>query len=807
MKIIASIALENIGFSADKLFDYAIPKEIEEKVKVGCLVAVPFGYRAKNNQGVVFEIKESSGSKNLKSISSVLSDPLPKELISLSEYIKEKTFCTYFEAAKGMFPPGVKNKVRAAYIFNLEFDINSVTKQPDREILEYLKAQGVFTSQEKIFSHLKIKEDPEILKRLLKQGAVIIMSEVVKDIGEKQITLFRLAPGIENEKLTAKQAAVVSLLSQTGAAGLKEISDYCLVTAAIPRAMAKRGILEDFTVPVSEQCHKEGIKTQINLNSEQLACFESIKDDIKRENYCVSLLYGVTGSGKTSVYLKAIDFALEMGKSCLVLVPEIGLTPQSMKIFSDRYGSGVALLHSALSIRDRTLEFKRINSGECKIVIGTRSAIFAPLENIGLIVIDEEQEHTYKSEMTPRYDAVSLAKFRASYNKCPLILASATPKIESFAMAKKGKYKLLTIKNRFTAAPLPRVEVVDMRYAPKVSGYNEMSQTLYEEIKKNLENNQQAILFINRRGFNTFAACNKCGKVVTCPNCSISMTYHSFTHSLKCHYCGYSIPFTTICPSCSQNSIRYAGYGTQKIETEISRLFPGARVIRIDADVTGAKQSHEKIFSAFANGEYPIMIGTQMVAKGLNFPSVTLVGVISVDSQLNNDDFRALEKTFSLLTQVVGRSGRGEAPGRAVIQTLNPENEIISLAAQQNYDKFFQTEIKIRQIMTYPPYCDICVLCFVGEDGIITKNCAKIAGEMLKDLVKNEYSCLKLIVLGPMPARIEKIQNKYRHRIIIKTADNKQFRDMIRKILTNEELNKKFKNVNIYADMNPDTIL
>ena len=462
---------------------------------------------------------------------------------------------------------------------------------------------------------------------------------------------------------------------------------------------------------------------------------------------------------------------------------------------------------SESSAGEKLDEWKRVKRGDAKIVVGTRSAVFAPLENIGLIIIDEEQEHTYKSEQNPRYSAVDVAKFRASKHNCLLLLASATPSVESFANAKQGRYSLQVIRNRYGNAVLPDVITVDMLHEPMAEGSSVISKKLFDELKANVDSSMQSILLINRRGYNTFVACNSCGHVISCPYCSISMTYHTANNRLMCHYCGYSEDFLTVCPECGEKSVRYAGFGTQKIEDELQRLLPGVRVLRMDTDTTAGKDSHERMLGKFADGEYDIMVGTQMVAKGLDFSNVTLAGVISVDQQLYNDDFRSLEKTFSLLTQVVGRSGRGENKGRAVIQTMTPENDVIRLAALQDYESFFDTEIKIRKALIYPPYCDMCVLTFIGENEIKVRAASQYALSQIRALTGGEYKSEKLICLGPGPARVSKVSNKIRHRLIIKCRNTGRLREMISKILIDFGSKTEFSSVTMNADINPESII
>lgn len=501
--------------------------------------------------------------------------------------------------------------------------------------------------------------------------------------------------------------------------------------------------------------------------------------------------------------MKLIDAVLADNKTVIVMVPEISLTPQTLSVFHSRYNDGVAVFHSALSAGERADEWKRVKNGDAKIVIGTRSAVFAPLENIGLIIIDEEQEHTYKSEQTPRYNAKSVARYRAAWHKGLTLLASATPSVESFAAAKSGKYSLYELKNRYGKAVLPQVVTVDMRNEQQTEN-RELSHELIEELNKNRTDGKQSIVLINRRGYNTFVSCTACGEVVTCPNCSISMTYHAANGRLMCHYCGYSMRFTQECPSCHKPALRYAGFGTQRIEDELEKAVPGARIMRMDTDTASSRFAHEECLNAFAKGDYDILVGTQMVAKGLNFENVTLAAVVSVDQQLYNDDFRSLERTFSLLTQVVGRSGRGEHPGKAIIQTLTPENEIIRLAAKQDYDAFYDTEIRMRRLMIYPPFCDICVVGFSGADEVKTRVASQRTLDKIKELTAGEYKDEKLIVLGPLPARVPRVNKKYRYRLIIKCRNTKGFRSMISEILKDFYGDSKFSDVSVYADMNPE---
>ncbi|MBQ4627055.1 MAG: primosomal protein N' [Clostridia bacterium] len=809
---IAKVAVEAAVFTFDKEFDYLIPEQFEAAARKGCRVTVPFGNGNKKCIGFIFDLADESDSKRLKKISEVIDvNPLlSDEMIQLARWIKDRTFCTLYEAAKAMLPTGINHRMVASYAANREADPEKIRKldSKEKELYEYLLSRGVFVKAENAFKAIGLKTDLHLCEKLAKKGILIANIDAVRNLGDLTVKMVRLLPEETEVKLTKKQKEIVDVLKDVGDASVKELCYFTGLTPAVVNALVRNGVAEFFeqqVINLPDFAEIEPHKEKISLSQEQKAAYDKLISLSEDDKAAVSLLYGVTGSGKTSVYMSVIDSVVEKGKSVIVMVPEIGLTPQTLSLFCKRYGSDVAVFHSALSVRERLEEWRRVKNGSAKIVIGTRSAVFAPVENLGLIIIDEEQEHTYKSEQTPRYNAIDVAKFRAAYNKCLLLLASATPSVESYAAALNGKYELCTLTKRYGNAVLPDVVTVDMRTEEKMPESKAISKTLYNYLKQNLDDGHQSILLINRRGFHTFAACNSCGAVVCCPYCSISMTYHSANNRLMCHYCGHSVPFSDLCPECGENAVRYSGFGTQKIEQELALLFPQARIIRMDTDSTAGRNSHERVLDSFAKGEYDIMIGTQMVAKGLNFPNVTLVGVVSVDQQLYNDDFRSLEKTFSLLTQVVGRSGRGELAGSAVIQTLTPENEIIRLAAKQDYDAFFKTEIRLRKGLVYPPYCDLCVIGFVGTDETIVKFAAREALELIRRNADGKYKGEKVIVLGPMPARVARVNNKFRYRLIIKCRNSASFRKMISEIIIAIGKDSRFSTVTAYADINPDT--
>jgi primosomal protein N' (replication factor Y) len=520
-----------------------------------------------------------------------------------------------------------------------------------------------------------------------------------------------------------------------------------------------------------------------------------------------ALLYGVTGSGKTQVFLKLVQEISGQGRGVIVMIPEIALTPQLLAQFRARFGDKVALFHSAMPLGPRLDEWKRVKNGEAQIAVGTRSAVFAPFENLGLIIMDEEQEQTYKSEVDPRFHARDAARFRARFHGALLLLASATPSVETYAQAVNGRYKLFSLTKRYGRALLPAVECADMRAELFEGNTGVFSRLLLDNLRETLSNHQQAILLLNRRGHNTYVSCAACGFVFKCENCSISMTYHSANHRLMCHYCGYSTELRYACPQCGQQSVRFSGLGTQRAESELAAMFPEARILRMDADTTLARFSHEKYFNAFANREYDILLGTQMVAKGLDFPHVTLVGVLGADNALFSDDFRGIERTFSLLTQVAGRSGRGGTPGKAIIQTNDPQNPVIELAAKQDYPAFYEHEMLARRLMRYPPFCDICVLAIFAADEELAHAAAGWVLKKLKDLAGGAFSDERMIVLGPSPAAVPRVAGKYREKLIIKCKNSRRFREMVTAVICAFRSVNSFKNAALSAEINPEHVL
>ncbi len=815
-QFLACVAVENVAYHFDILYGYTVPQELKNNIREGSRVMVPFGKgKDVKRQGVVFSFTESEEDKSYKSIISVLDDAeiITSEMLDIASFLKERTFCTYFEGIKIQIPTGLNFRTEVKY-FAL-YRENDVSLPPEeKQVYEYMLSFDGFLSKKEVYSTLGLFQDCDIIDKLLSKGLLTKDYNAVKNAKDASVKGVRLIYTEEEiydkyPKLTSKQKSVIKVLSDVGSATIKELCYFTGVTASVINNLEKKGIvdLSDITVyriPESNLTYTKA-KDDIVLSDKQKKAFDDIYAQYKTKGG-VSLLYGVTGSGKTSIFLSLIDKVISEGRQIIVMVPEISLTPQMTAQFKGRYGSQVAIFHSALSVGERRDEYKRVKDGLVKVAIGTRSAIFAPFDNLGLIVIDEEQEHTYKSESTPRYHTIDMAKHRAKTHNALLLLSSATPSVESYSNALRGNYSLNTLDERYGDAILPEVEIVDTKLERQKGNRYSISSRLLELIENNLKDKKQTILLINRRGYNTFAACDECSCVITCPSCSISMTYHSANGRLMCHYCGYSTPFTRVCPECGKEGVRYAGYGTQRIEEEIKELLPEAKVLRMDTDSAGTRNSFEQALIDFGDGKYDIMLGTQMVAKGLNFEKVTLVGVINADQQLNNDDFRSQERTFDLLTQVVGRSGRGKNKGIALIQTATPQNHVIRLAQKQNYPEFFDTEISIRKAMIYPPYCDICSVLFVSTDEVKALNCSRAFLDELIKLSSEKYSEVKIIVLGPMPPRISKISNKFRYRLIIKCKNSRKFREMISELLIKFGKDSKFNSVSVAVDINPENL-
>lgn len=816
---VAQIGVEGCNYSFDSLFSYIVPTEMTKLAEPGERVLVPFGNSDTLRQGMIFDITilPDDECRKLKQIHSLLdyTPLLDDEILLLTKWIRERCFTTYFNCVKAVLPGGMCLKTDKQYSVccDISPDILSSLTEDERMLISYIASKHIPVKAEILKKKIVTDNLPVILKKLVKNNVLTESISAFPRSKELSVQTLLISDSFDYDcqydSLTSRQKDVIDLLLDEKELTVKEICYYSGVSDSVVKTMLKKGLLATSLLKVTRS-PVENINSEKRpkplLSARQTQVFNELYDRYKKGVSDTALLYGITGSGKTSVYLELIDRVLEDGKTVIVLVPEISLTPQTFSLFTARYGKDIAILHSALSMGERYDEWHRIKDGKAKVVIGTRSAIFAPLKNIGLIVIDEEQEHTYKSEQSPRYNAKDVAKFRCAYNNALLVFASATPSVDTYAKAVSGKYSLSVLNERFGTAVLPEVKIIDMTDKSLLSPYMSISTPLAEEIETNLENGEQTILLVNRRGYNTFVVCSDCKEVLSCPRCSISLTYHNANRRLMCHYCGYSIPYTEKCPSCGAENIRYSGAGTQKIEQELAVRFPDAKVLRMDADTTLGKNAHEKLLSSFGSGDYDILIGTQMVAKGLDFSDVTLVGIISADNELYNTDFRCSERTFDLITQVVGRAGRGKRKGRAVIQTLTPENNTVNIAAVQDYERFYEGEISLRKAMIYPPFCDICEISFSGPDKIKTETCAADFFDKLKQKNQTIYNNQKMIILGPLAPRVSKINNYYRSRLIIKCINNSEFRLCIDEVLKIILKDKAYKDILVYADMNPESL-
>ncbi len=816
--VIVKVAVEKAAYHFDKLYSYYVPKALGE-VHRGCRLVVPFGGGNRRCQAIVIDIDTKTDFRKLKPVFAILDDtPLfTQDMLQTASFVKERTFCSLFDAAHAMLPPGLYMKIKPCYAVVLPRNEEMLEAATDTEkaIVALLEKapDGVFA--EKLSARLGMDVTAE-LQSLVSKGLVVRSDAAKRLAADATVRMARLTlhgdelkSAMLLHKCTEKQRGLIALLEEHGAASVKELCYFASVTPAVVTAVHRKGLIElyDSEVlrsPVADVEDALPPLSSVTLNDEQQRVYDGLVGCFEQAP-SAALLHGVTGSGKTQVYMNLIDHVLGQGRQALVLVPEISLTPQMMSLFLKRYGKRVALLHSGLSLGERTDEWKRVRRGEASIVLGTRSAVFAPLDNIGLIVMDEEQEHTYKSDSSPRYHTRDVVRFRCAKHRALMLLCSATPSIESYHNALSGRYTLFPLTTRYGEAGLPRVQIVDMREQPLSDGL--LSEPLCAALSSCFEQGKQAILLYNRRGYHTFVSCRSCGHVITCPSCSISMTYHAANDRLICHYCGRIEPYLRQCPECGSDKVRYSGQGTQRIEEALSARFKQIRVLRMDADTTMSRFAYEEKFSAFGRGEYDLMIGTQMVAKGLDFPNVGLVGVLSADMSLFCDDYRSFETTFSLLTQVIGRAGRRSDEGVALVQTYAPENEVIRQAAAQDYKAFYQAEIEARRAMGYPPYTDLYLFGFAGVKENDVKAAAQKMLQILRHLAGHTYPDLKLIVLDPSPATVSKVAGKFRYKLLMKTINTARLREMIGEALEAFSHEGISKYVSVYADVNPSAIL
>ena len=746
---IAQAAVNDANIHFDRLYSYCVPPRLAGRIWPGSMVLVPFGRGNKPRMAVVLDVQEVEDTPdNLKTLLDAAPEEarLTPDLMELVRFLKERTFCTWFEAVKAVIPYGA----------------------------QYRPA--------------------------VENGRPVMQSRLTRST-ERLYTLTGELPAAP--KPGPRQLAAVQALRQ-GPLTARQLDEVGISKSTLD-SLCKKGVLtaceQDKEIDLFAAIPFD--PRPITLSPEQQAVFWELLPKLEDAQPHAALLHGVTGSGKTMVFLKLIERTLELGRRALVLVPEISLTPQMIRRLKSTFGSRLAVQHSALNNTERLLQWRRIQQGNADIVVGTRSAVFAPLQNIGLIIMDEEQEHTYQSESAPRYDAHDIAKKRAAMENSLLLFASATPLTETYHAAQSGRLQLVRLQHRYGGKPLPQVDFVDMRAELAAGNPREVSGRLAQELQKNLDHGEQSILLLNRRGYRTVAMCTACGHVLKCPHCSVPLVYHKPQQALMCHHCGHTVqPAPTLCPDCG-GKLAYSGFGTQRVEEELSRLLPAARILRMDQDSTTKKNAHETMLAQFARHDYDILLGTQMVAKGLDFEKVSLVGVLGIDSLLFGQGFRAYESVFSLVTQVIGRGGRADIPGRALIQTTVPDHPVLQLAAAQDYEAFYREEITFRKFGLYPPFCAFCVVGFVGDKEPEVLTAAVRFGQLLGEIAAQNPK-MPLRILGPAPMNIVMLNSKYRYKLTLKCRNDAQFRAVMRQTLDAYDKEKLPAKASVILDFNSD---
>ena len=746
--MVAGVIINSTAKVLNRVFDYIVPKELENNIKIGDRVRISFGNSKNLKEGFVFYIKETSEFAT-KPINSIEKNGLTENRMELAKLMSRMYFCNIFDCIKLMLPPGTTTNI-------LENRVKDKT--------------GNF---------VYLAKDIDEIEELIENGTV----------------------------KSPKQIRILEFLKDNEGIYISDLETYTDTSRAIIKTLEKNGYIEIIEENIERNpfSMKEVPRDKkLKLTEEQQIAFNKVNEKIDKNEFGEFLLYGVTGSGKTEIYLQLIQNVLEKGKTAIMLVPEISLTPQMVNRFLARFGNCISVLHSKLSIGERYDAFQKIKKGESKIIIGARSAIFAPVENVGILIIDEEHDMSYKSDMTPKYNVKDIARYICKNNNAPLLLGSATPDVNTFYNTEIGKTELLTLTKRANNSNLPTVEIVDLREELAKGNKTMISEKLKDYIEENIKNKRQTILFLNRRGFSTFVMCRDCGFTAKCKNCNITLTYHKNNNKLKCHYCGFETNNIIECPSCNSKNVRYFGAGTQKLEEEIRKIFPNIKTIRMDIDTVTKKNSHEQILEKFKNENIDILIGTQMVVKGHHFPNVTLVGVIAADSSLNIEDYRAGERTFQILTQVAGRAGRENLPGKVIVQTYNKDNYSIEYAKKQNYDLFYRSEIMMRKQLNYPPFCDIIQFSINAKS---ETDVIKVSRYIYTEL-KKEFNSIKnnVIIYEPVPAPIDRIKNKYRWRILLKCRFNNNIINLINNII-DKYYKRNYKDVRLIIDVNPNNMM
>ncbi len=825
----AGIRMLDTPYHVDVIYDYLVPPELKDAVAVGRFASVPFGIHNQLRLGLIAELRDHSPYKDLKQLYGVCPESvsLGEEMLGLVSFLRARTLCSAGDAVRAMVPAAALTKLSELYSVNPSISINSdEIRSSDLFVYRYLREQGE-TSLRRLREKLGIRAESGA-RRLALDGVLNrrVVFEEAKE-GKQQIfwTLSVTADAAreliegrshDGVKLTsANHKNILSALLEEGnAVSNADLMAQAGVTSAQIKAVEAKGLIAGEAKQVGRNPYTEAPyigQTPQTLNEEQTKALETLDALAATGEAKAALLHGVTGSGKTRVMTALIDRLLERGRGVIVLLPEIALTPQSVSVFCSRYGNRVAVIHSALSTGERYDAYCRIRRGEADVVIGTRSAVFAPVQDLGAIIIDEEQEHTYKSDQNPKYHTKDVARYRCAHHRALMLLASATPSLESYKKAEEGVYTLVELRRRYSGAELPQVTVTDMRQEAKNGNTSELSGALLGAIRDTLERGEQAILFLNRRGYNRTVTCRSCGKPLTCPNCSVAMTYHTARWSYRegqmvCHWCGMKLPLPKECPDCHSEHLGHMGYGTQRIEEELGELFPRARILRMDADTTVSKTSYDRMLGKFRRHEADILLGTQMVTKGHDFPNVTLVGVLLADASLYLDDYRASERTFAMLTQVIGRAGRGDRPGRAIIQTNNPDSEVISLASAQDYPTFYRREVRLRRLLCFPPACDIALITVSGTVETELLMAAKRLAEELESIRGEEsYREVELVTFGPFEAPVYRVDNRYRMRMVIKCRMTKTTLELFGDLLCRFQ-NGCGRRIHMSVDFNPSNL-
>lgn len=820
----ARIHLLDNPYFIDNEYTYFVPHALSSLISVGSFVIVPFGNSNRTQIGLVTSLSNTEPEGKTKSIISLASDEIAfsEQELSLCSYMKEQTLCSIGDAVRSMIPSGALSQIVTCYkavegaVYNgTHADVFHYIKEKELVNSELLRQNFGISYYESI-SYL-------LSKKLIERDVIIKNKAVGKE--KKYYTL-----SLSNEQLASllgtgdklagysklrsqMQRDILSLLALRERMLGDDIKSELGATDAQISALVKKEFIAKDVESVYRNPYEN--KSRINhakeleLSNEQSLTLDKLNSMLKAGKPSCALLHGVTGSGKTCVMMKLIDSALSQGKGVIMLIPEISLTPQTVELFCSRYGSRVAIIHSSLSQGERLDAYMRIKRGEADLVIGTRSAVFAPVKNLGLIIIDEEQEHTYKSDNNPKYHARDIARFRCAATNSLLLLASATPSIESYKKAVDGIYTLVELTNRYGKAKLPKVELADMREELRAGNDLGLSSVLLDEIGSNLHKKEQTILFLNRRGYHNFVSCASCGIAIRCPNCSVSMTHHTdrvyHRTELVCHWCGKHMPVPKNCPECGNEHIKPMGIGIQLVEQRLHELYPTINTIRMDTDTTASKNAYENMLTDFRSHKAEILLGTQMVTKGHDFPDVTLVGVLNADTSLYLNDYRASEKTFSMLTQVIGRAGRSEKEGKALIQTMDPDNDVIRLACTQDYKTFFNNEIQTRKLLSFPPFCDIAILTLSGTEESAVMKDSKILSDKIKDLINGEFKGIPIVCYGPFEAPVYKLDGKYRMRMVIKCKLNKKTREMFSQIYKSYGKRKK-NEPQLSVDFNPSAL-